>query len=80
MENMQSIPQGLASSKNVRNNRLEETANNLIQNNPVVSIPQFEPVSKNYADAVRSIAMTQIKLGNKPGYYSPDIIYDRFRR
>ncbi len=80
MENMQSIPQGLNSPKNVRNNRLEETANNLIKSNSAVSLPQFEPVSKDYANAMRSLAMTQINLGSKPGYYCPEMIYDRFRR
>lgn len=80
MENMHSIPQGLTSPKKVVSNRLEETANNLIEKNPAVSLPQFEPVSKGYANAMRSLAMSQITLGNKPGYYSPDIIYERFRR
>ena len=80
MENMNSIPQGLHSPRSIMGSKPEDMTISPKQNNIAVSEPQFEPVSKEYANAIRSLAISQINLGSKPGYYSPDIIYSRFRR
>lgn len=78
MENRNSISQGRVSQMRMRNSRTSENVSNPISMQPLPP-PKFEPVSKECADAMRSLVMTQINLGNKAEYYSPDAIYDRFR-
>lgn len=80
MNNMyNAIPQGRIASSVQGSNQTAQTTSNPVANIKPPS-HQTSPVSKECADAIRSIALAHINLGNKAEYYSPEMIYKSSKR